>query len=278
MINCQQRPLWKSGLLHGCLLATAVVMAFPFVWMIMTSLKPPADVFIFPPRLLPEQWRWDNYQRLFTTVPMGLFLFNSFKITMLTVVGVLISSSMAAFCLAQLSFPGKKIIFALTLATLMIPYQVTLIPVFIFFQKIGWKDTQYPLWVPAFFGTAFGVFMLRQFFISMPRELYEAALIDGCSIGGIWWRLFLPLSKPAMATLGVFSFMWSWNDLLNPLIYLDSLEKMPLTAGLTYFQQQYSSDWSLLMSGGLLSILPIVIIFFFAQRFFIQGISTTGFK
>ncbi len=256
----------------------AVAMVFPFLWMASTSLKTLDGAFQYPPTLLPKTFRIENYSRIFDSVPMGPFLFNSFKLVILNVVGVLLSCSMAAFALARLSFPGRRVVFGGMVTTLMVPYQVTIIPVFILFQHLGWKDTHYPLWVPAFFGNAFGVFLLRQFFLGVPRDLYEAGLVDGCTPGGILFRIYVPLAVPALTTLGVFTFMNSWNDLLNPLIYIDTLEKMPLTAGLSFLQTQYGSNWPLMMAGAMISIIPILIVFFFAQRAFIEGIATSGIK
>lgn len=256
----------------------AALMIFPFVWMALTSLKGLDEAFAYPPRLLPTSLRFSNYTEIFNAIPMVAFVLNSFKITTLTVVGTLLSCSMAAFALACLNFPGKRLLFSGTLATMMVPYQVTLIPLFILFQWIGWKDTHYPLWVPAFFGGAFGVFLLRQFFLGVPRDLYEAALVDGCSPGRILFQIYLPLARPALTTLGVFTFMASWNDLLNPLIYVDTLEKMPLTAGLSFLQGQYGSNWPMMMAGAMISIAPILVVFFLAQRSFVEGIATSGLK
>lgn len=200
----RRHPLHTS-LLYLAMVLIAIAMVFPFFLMVTTSLKSQGESFRFPPTMLPETWHWANYRELFELMPMGHFLFNSVKLTVLNVVGVLLSSSMAAFALGCLQFPGRRPLFGATLATLMIPYQVTLIPAFIIFMALGWKDTHYPLWVPSFTGSAFGVFLLRQFFMGIPRDLYEAALIDGCSIGGILFRIYLPLSKPALTTLGVFT-------------------------------------------------------------------------
>ncbi|MBI1290842.1 ABC transporter permease subunit [bacterium] len=272
------RSVAATVCLYTALVAVALIMVFPFLWMASTSLKSLGEAFEYPPAFFPKNPRWGNYERLFSTVPMTTFLLNSIKITGLTVVGLVISSAMAAFALAQLQFPGRRVVFMGTLGTLMVPYQVTLIPVFIMFQYLGWKNTHYPLWVPAFFGSAFGVFLLRQFFLGVPRELYEAALVDGCSPGGILFRIYLPLAKPAIATLAVFTFMNSWNDLLNPLIYIDTMEKMPLTAGLSFLQAQHGSNWPLMMAGAMVSIIPILVIFIVAQRSFIEGIATSGLK
>lgn len=262
------------------LMGIALLMIFPFLWMASTSLKSFSEAFDYPPSLLPERLQLENYTELFTEgyLPLTAFLLNSVKITTLAVAGMLISCSMAGFAMARLRFPGKGTIFAATLVTLMVPYQLTIIPVFIMFQAIGWKDTHYPLWAPMFFGGAFGVFFLRQFFISIPKDLYEAALVDGCNPFAILWRIYLPLSRPALATLGVFTFMASWNDLLNPLIYIDTLEKMPLTAGLSFLQGQYGSHWPKMMAAAMISILPILALYIGAQKAFVSGIATTGLK
>lgn len=268
----------RVGLEYTMLAIPALLMVFPFVWMALTSLKGLDEAFAYPPRLLPQGLRCSNYTEIFNAIPMTALVLNSFKLTGLTVVGALLSCSMAAFALAVLEFPGRKLLFSGTLATMMVPYQVTLIPIFILFQWIGWKDTHYPLWVPAFFGGAFGVFLLRQFFLGVPRDLYEAALVDGCSPGRILFSIYLPLARPALTTLGVFTFMASWNDLLNPLIYVDTLEKMPLTAGLSFLQGQYGSNWPMMMAGAMISIVPILVVFFAAQRSFVEGIATSGLK
>ncbi len=270
--------MFRNAFVYTILIAIAFGMVFPFLWMAGTSLKSMGEAFAYPPKLLPEKWLWSNYTRIFETVPMGPFLFNSFKLTTLNVLGLTLSCSMAGFSLACLTFKGSKTIFLGTLTTLMVPYQVTLIPVFIMFQALKWTDTHFPLWVPAFFGSAFGVFFLRQFFLGIPRDLYEAALVDGCTPGGILFRIYMPLAKPALTTLAVFTFMNSWNDLLNPLIYINTLEKMPLTAGLSFLQTQYASNWPLMMAGAMISILPILLIFILAQRAFVEGIASSGLK
>lgn len=270
--------LLSSAVVYVLLAAIALAMVFPFVWMATTSLKGLDESFRYPPALMPEQMRWSNYGKLVDAVPMAPFLKNSAKLAFLNVTGILLSSAMAAFALALLDFPGRKAVFAGTLTTLMVPYQVTLIPAFIMFQWIGWKDSHYPLWVPAFFGSAFGVFLLRQFFAGIPRDLYEAALVDGCTPGGVLFRIYAPLARPALTALGVFTFMNCWNDLLNPLIYIDTLEKMPLTAGLSFLQSQHGGNWPMMMAGAMVSILPVLAVFFAAQRAFIEGIATSGVK
>ena len=246
-------PVPRAALFEARLLllaAIAFLMVFPFLWMASTSLKSFSAAFEYPPAIVPRQLHPENYTELFSPggLPMARFFLNSVKITGLCVAGMLLSCSMGGFALSQLSFPGKRLVFAATLVTLMVPYQLTLIPVFMMFQEVGWKDTHYPLWLPAFFGGAFGVFLLRQFFLSV------------------------------LATLGVFTFMASWNDLLNPLIYIDTIEKMPLTAGLSFLQGQHGSHWPRLMAAAMVSIAPVVAIYLLAQRAFVAGVATTGLK
>lgn len=273
-----ERVRWGILAYYVALLAIAALMVFPFFWMISTSFKTMSEAFVYPPRLFPSRLDWQNYRKLFEALPVGRFLFNSVKITTLNVVGVLLSSSMAAFALARLRFRGRHFLFGAALVTLMVPWQTTLIPVFILFQKLGWKDSHYPLWVPAFFGGGFAVFFLRQFFLAVPHALYEAGLVDGLTPAGILFRIYIPLSKPALTTLGVFTFIASWNDLLTPLIYIDTIEKMPLTAGLSFLQSQYSSNWPMMMAGAVVSIVPVLLVFFLSQKVFVEGIATSGLK
>jgi ABC-type glycerol-3-phosphate transport system permease component len=200
------------------------------------------------------------------------------KIASLATIGQLISCSLGAFAFSVLKFRGRDLLFLALLATLMVPYQVTLIPTFILFSKLGWVGTHLPLWVPAFWGGAFGTFLLRQFYLTIPMDLAESARIDGANIFQIFRHIYLPLSKPALATLAIFTFMWSWNDLLNPLIYVSELNQLTLTVGMSLFQNQYGGKWTLMMAAAVVSILPILIIFFMAQKYFIRGIALTGVK
>lgn len=264
---------------HIILLMGALTMVVPFVWMLSTSLKAPGKTFVYPPEWIPNPVVWQNYPEMWTALPFNWFTFNSIKIATLSTIGQLVSCSMGAFAFSALKFKGRDTLFFLLVATLMIPYQVTLIPTFILFSKLGWVGTHLPLWVPAFWGGAFGTFLLRQFYLTIPMDLAESARIDGANIWQIFWHVYLPLSKPAMATLSIFTFMWSWNDLLNPLIYVSELKQLTLTIGLSFFQnQRYGGQWPLMMAGAVVSILPILLIFFFAQRYFIQGITMTGIK
>jgi multiple sugar transport system permease protein len=263
---------------HLILISGTVMMVLPFLWMLSTSFKAPGKTFVYPPEWIPDPFVWQNYPDMWTALPFGQFFINSVKIASLTTLGQLVTCSMAAFAFSILRFRGRDLLFLFLIATLMIPYQVTLIPTFILFSKIGWVGTHLPLWVPAFWGGAFGTFLLRQFYLTIPLDLAESARIDGASIWQIFRHIYVPLSGPAMAALAIFTFMWSWNDLLNPLIYVTELDQLTLTIGMSFFQNQYGGKWTLMMAGAVVSILPILVIFFFAQKFFIQGIAMTGLK
>lgn len=263
---------------HLLLLIGCVVMALPFAWMFLSSLKTDPEIFVFPPRWLPETLHWSNYRAVMESMPFGWFIYNSFKISLLAMIGQLLSCSLAAYAFARIRFPGRETVFLAWLACLMIPSQVTLIPQYVLFRSFGWLDTHNPLIVPSYFGGAFGTFLLRQFFLTIPSELEDAARIDGSSRFGIYWRIFLPLAKPALATLGVFVFMSNWNNLLGPVVYLSSYEKMPLTVGLAFFRGQYTTQWALLMAGAVISIIPILIIYAAAQQYFVRGVVLSGLK
>jgi multiple sugar transport system permease protein len=267
-----------AGLSHALLLAGMVIMVIPFLWMLSTSFKAPGKTFVYPPQWIPDPFVWQNYPEMWTTLPFNWFFLNSVKIAALATLGQLISCSMGAFAFSVLRFRGRNTLFLVLLATLMVPRQVTLIPNFILFSKIGWVGTHLPLWVPSFWGGAFGVFLLRQFYLTIPLDLAESARIDGANLFQIFRHVYLPLSKPALATLSIFTFMWTWNDLLSPLIYVNELDKLTLTVGLSLFRNQYVGKWTLMMAGAVVSILPILLVFFFAQKYFIQGIAMSGIK
>ncbi len=255
----------------------AMAMIGPFVWMISTSLKPMAEQFDM--RLIPRTPTLANYPRLFEIMPFHLLIWNSLKISAISVAGQLLTCSMAAFIFAVVRFPGRNVLFVVLLLTLMVPGQITAIPQFIIFKTLGLYGTQAPLYAPAFLGGAFGTFLMRQYFQTIPIELAEAARIDGASLSRIFFTIYLPLSKPALAAFAVFAFLFSWNDLFSALIYLPSdLEKTTLTVGLALFQTQYGGQWTLMMAASLISVAPIILAFFFAQRHFVRGISLSGFK
>lgn len=255
----------------------AVAMFGPFVWLLSTSLKPMAEQFDM--RLLPQQPTLGNYTRLFEIMPFHLLIWNSLKISLISTLGQLLTCSMAAFMFAIVRFPGRNILFALLLVTLMVPAQVTAIPQFIIFKTIGLYGTQAPLYIPSFLGGAFGTFLMRQYFRTIPLELAEAARMDGASLARIFFTIYLPLAKPALAAFAIIAFMVSWNDLFSALIYLPSdVDKTTLTVGLALFQQQYSGHWTLMMAASIISMAPVVIAFFMAQKQFVAGMAMTGFK
>jgi multiple sugar transport system permease protein len=272
------RKLIFDILTYILVLGGIVIFAGPFIWMISTALKLPADQ--YTRTLIPNPASLVNFADLFKKLPeFPRQIFNSFELATLNTLGQLLTCSMAAFAFAVVKFKGRNFLFTLLLITWVIPFQVTLIPNFIIFSKLGLVGSQIPLWIPAFWGGAFGTFLIRQYFLTIPRELAEAARMDGASLFQIFWRIYLPNGKPALAALGLFTFLGSWNDLLHPLIYLPTNQKLTtITIGLALFQTQYGGRWTILMAGTLISVLPIIIIFFFAQKQFIEGIALTGVK
>ena len=267
----------RRVLLYIVLILIAVIMVVPFLWMLSTSLKTQYDAVKIPPVWLPDPPRWENYVKLFTEQPMFQFMLNTIKIVFFVVLGQLFFSSLAAYSFARISFKGRNVVFFFYIATLMVPGQVTMIPTYLMFAKAGLTDNHLALILPAFF-SAFGVFLLRQFFMSLPRELEEAAEIDGCNPFMTYWRIMLPLVVPAMLTLGVFTLMNTWNDYMGPLIYLSSPEKYTMTLGIAYFKGVYTTQWNLVMAGSIVSVVPILIAYLCAQKYFIEGIAFSGVK
>jgi len=277
----------KQAYLHLALLTGTAIFAAPFFWMVSTSLKLEKQVFTNPPVWIPHPVIWSNYPRTFLflekALPVGtydglLFLGNTLTIVSLSLVGTLLSSSMVAYSFARLRWPGRDLCFYALLATMMIPGAVTMIPVFLIFRWLGWIDTLRPLWVPAFFGGAFSVFLLRQFFLGLPNELEDAARIDGCSYWTTYWRILLPQIRPALAALAILQFMGAWNDFMGPLIYITSPQHLTGSYALQLFQSAHGGEWTLLMCAATLWTLPVIILFFFTQRQFIEGITLTGIK
>jgi multiple sugar transport system permease protein len=257
----------------------ALLMVGPFLWMVSTSMMDRADIFRVPPRWLPAEFSLKNYRAIMEVLPLGRMFLNSFTIALSATVGQLLSCALAAYAFARMKFPGRTLLYFILMATMMIPPQVTMIPVFLIMKALGWIDTLYALIVPAFFGGAFGTFLLRQFFSTIPGELEDAARIDGCGRFRIFWQIILPLSRPALVTLALFTFMAYWNDLLGPVIYLSSVGKATLTIGLANLQSDVmTTRYDLLMAGSVLSVLPILVLFILGQRWFVRGIATTGLK
>ncbi|MBO0993233.1 carbohydrate ABC transporter permease [Bacillus sp. SD088] len=263
--------------IHAFLIISSFIMIVPFLWMISSSLKTSNEMYTFPPKWIPTNIMWENYIYMFKSAPWGIYSFNSVKVTIIVVIGHVIVSAMGAYAFARLKFPGRNILFFLILATMMIPYHVTMIPTFKLLRHLGWLNTHLSLIVPPLFG-AFGLFLLRQFFLSIPKELEEAARIDGASYPRIFFNIILPISLPSLTTLAIFTFMNQWNDFLAPLIYIndDQLKTLPL--GLATFQGTYTTQWNYLMAGSFIVLLPIIIIYIFAQRYFIEGVMMSGLK
>jgi multiple sugar transport system permease protein len=262
------------------ILAGALLMLTPFVWLVSTSLKPEGDVFLVPIQWIPREVRWINYIEALTFVPYGRYFLNSVEVAGLAVLGTVLSASLVAFAFARLRGPGKNVLFIILLSTLMLPGEVTLVPIYLLFRNLGWLDTYLPLIVPSWFGgSAFYIFLLRQFFLTLPTELDDAAKIDGASLLHIYARIVMPLSKPALATVAIFSFFTHWNSFLLPLIYLNTSEKYTLPVGLRlYLSTLSNSHWNYLMAATLVAILPPLVLFFISQRFFIEGAVLTGVK
>jgi multiple sugar transport system permease protein len=258
---------------YAALLVLAVLMLAPLVWMVSTSLKSPDNLFQTPPKWVPDPITVENYARIAESIPLERMIYNSFQITILSVVGQVFSCSLAAYVFARMEFPGRDALFLVVLATLMIPPQVTMVPLFMLMRELGWVNTHLALIVPQWLGGAFGTFLLRQFFMTVPRELDDAARIDGCNHWDIYWRIMLPLARPALICLGVFVFISMWNSLLYPLIFLHSWSKMTLTVGLTIFGGVRGTHWELMMAGAVVVTLPTLLVYVVAQRYLIRAIA-----
>jgi len=267
----------RGALRHALLIGFGLLMLTPLLWMVSTSLKPDGLEFEYPPRLIPTTITFDNYERGLTILPFARYFVNSMVVTVLATAGNVLSASFVAFGFARLRFPERDLLFILLLATVMIPFQVTLIPTFILFKNLGWVNTFLPLTVPHFLGGGvFYIFLMRQYFMTIPYDLDEAARIDGANSFQIWWRILMPLSKPALGTVAVFSVLASWNDFLGPLIYMNKPDMRTMALGLQFFVGQYGTRWNQLMAVSVVTTIPMVILFFFAQRFFMRGIALTG--
>jgi multiple sugar transport system permease protein len=258
------------------LAAGAFLFLAPVVWMLSSSLKP--NQLVFDGKWIPSTFEWGNYTNALTMVPFGTYFRNSGIVTGLSVIGALLSSSLVAYAFARLRWPGRDAAFALTIATMMIPFSVLVVPQYVLFKTLGWTGTILPLVVPAFFGNVFYVFLLRQFYMTIPRELSEAALVDGSSELRTFWSIILPLTKPALIAVALFTFLAAYKDFLGPLIYLNNQEQWTISLGLNMFKNQYGAQWQLMMAASTVALLPIVVLFFLAQRTFVEGITMTGVK
>ncbi len=276
----RSRALLSTAAHHLVLIAVGAAFVLPLYWMVTTSLKSNSQLYSIPPTWAPHPLQWHFYPDAVNYIPFFTFLKNSLEVTVLTVLGTLLSCSLVAYGFARIAWRGRNVVFVLVLATLMLPYPVVMIPQFLIFSHLGWINTLQPLWVPAFFAastgslsSAFYIFLLRQFFLTIPQEISDAARVDGAKELTIFFRVVLPMAKPALATVAIFSFIGAWNDYLGPLIYLDSEKNFTLTLGMQYFIQLHTADWQMLMAIATLMALPVIVLFFLAQRVFIRGIA-----
>ncbi|MBE9880981.1 carbohydrate ABC transporter permease [Enterococcus casseliflavus] len=265
-------------LIYSLLVSLSLLFIFPFLWMIFTAFKPENEAMAFPPSLLPKIWDWDNYKEVFEVVPFATFYKNSLLVAGLGTFGTVVSSSLVAYGFARIKAKGKGIWFALLLSTLMLPPQVTMIPVYVIWSKLGFVDTLVPLVLPAFLGNSYYIFLLRQFFRTIPKEVEESAYLDGANTFQIYWKLILPMSRASIITVTLLSFMGFWNDFMTPLIYLHSMEKYTLAIGVMQFQGALTVYWGPMMAASTLMLVPLIIIFFTGQKYFVQGIVTQGNK
>ncbi|AQS56461.1 MAG: carbohydrate ABC transporter permease [Novibacillus thermophilus] len=268
----------KKVLTHVVLLLASCFFIIPFVWLLSTSLKPPTQIFTWPPEWIPKPFTWSNYIDAVAYIPFFTYLKNTVVITVLSTVGAMLSCPLVAYSFAKLRWKGRNVLFAITIAVMMIPTQVTMIPLFIMFEKFGWVGTPLPLIVPAFFGIPLFIFLLRQFFLGLPGELLDSARIDGAGEFRIYWQIMLPLAKPAVLAVGLFQFMNSWTDFIGPLLYLTEPQSYTLSLGLQQFHNLRGAEWGLMMAVATMMTLPVVVLFFLLQKTFIRGITFTGIK
>lgn len=268
----------QSTVAHVVLIIASAFFIIPFLWMVSTSLKPLTQVFTYPPEWIPNPIQWSNYIEATGYIPFFTYLKNTVVITVLSTLGVIISSPLVAYSFAKLEWKGRNFMFLLTISVMMIPGQVTMIPLFLLFNKLGWVGTPLPLIVPAYFGVPFSIFLMRQFFKGLPNTLRDAAKIDGANEFRIYWQIMLPLAKPAVLAIGLFQFMNVWTDFLGPLLYLTDEAQYTLSLGLQQFQSQMGTEWGLLMAVATMMTLPIITMFFFMQKTFMEGITFTGIK
>ncbi len=278
MSKARTAPKSKTGkfLAYGVLIVVSAGMILPFLWTVSTALKTSGNALVYPPQWIPNPATLQNFATAWHRVPFGKFLLNSFYTTMAVVILQLLTCSLSAYAFARMRFPGRDQLFLLYLGTLMIPGQVVIIPNFILMRYLGWLNTYTAQILPAAF-SAFGTFLLRQFFLTIPYELEEAARIDGCSRLGLYWRIILPLAKPALASLAIFTFRSQWNAFLWPLIVANDTSKMPIQVGLSFFRGMYSVEWEVMLAGTLIALVPTLVVFALGQRFFTQGIALSGF-
>ena len=279
MTNYKAEKIISKSIIYIILTLIGICFLLPFAWMLSTSLKPDNQIFVNPPVWIPSPIQWSNYAEAVTTIPFFRYMGNTVFVACMDVIGTLLACPLVAYGLSRLEWKGRNLLFFITIAVMMIPQEVTMIPQFIMYSKFGLTGTFAPLFLPAFFGgRPFMIFLLRQFLMSLPRDLEDAARIDGASEFKIYWRIVLPLVVPGLLTVGLFRFMNSWNDFVGPLLYLNNQNMYTLSIGLQMFTTQYETSWSLLMAASLLVSLPVIVIYFFVQKRFIEGITFSGIK
>jgi multiple sugar transport system permease protein len=276
-MSYQRSRTLKHLLLHVVLLSTGTIFMLPFIWSISTSLKPMSDLFEVTPRLIPSEVRWENYSDVFDTVPFDRFYLNTIFVTLMRTIGQLFFASMAAFAFSQLRFPGRDVLFFALLSGLMVPDQVLIIPRYVIMRELGWLDTYQGLIIPLMF-SAFGTFLLRQFFLSIPRDFHEAATIEGANPFQIYWQIYLPLARPALAAFGFLVVLWSWNEFLWALIMTNRTNMQVLSVGLALFQGEHFTNNAILLAAANLATFPLLIMFLFFQRQLVEGIALSGLK
>lgn len=272
------RKTIRAVVVQIILIVMAILAIFPFLWMISTSLKGAGEAFAYPPRLIPEVFHWENYKKALTDLPFDKAYLNSIKLAAINVTGQVVTSAMAGYALGKLKFRGSNVIFGGFIGVMMVPYTVISIPLFLIFSQLNLIDTHLSIILMTFAYMPMGVFLCRQFIMAIPNELMEAAIIDGANYGSIFFRIIVPLIKPALASLGIFSFMWNWNSFYTPLIFLNSQEKFTVPLLLNMFKGKYTVDWSLIMAASTISIIPVLIVYLFSQKHIIEGITITGIK
>ena len=273
------RRVVNAVIVYLVLTCGAVVFLIPFFWQLTSALKTNAQIFVYPIEWVPKPWVFDNFPQVWRVLPFGLFFRNTVFVTACVITARLLVNTVVAYGFARKEFWGRNVLFMILLGTMMIPYQVTMIPLFIIFRSLKWINTFAPLTVPEFFAhDAFSIFLMRQFFLTIPNELEESAVLDGARSFLVFRRIYLPLSKPALVSVGIFAFINTWNDFIQPLIYINSPKRYTLTLGLRLFRGEYTTDWNLLMSASVQVIIPCLIVFFLTQRYFVEGIALTGMK
>jgi multiple sugar transport system permease protein len=271
------KVLQKVGT-HLLLITVSIIFVLPFFWMISSSVKTDAEIFRIPPTVIPREFQFSNFPESVTAINFFGYLRNTIRYSLLATLGAVISNTIIAYGFSRIEWPGRDAVFFLVISTMMLPFAVRMIPLYVFFSRIGWVPSLKPLIIPTYFGNAYYIFLMRQFMLTFPMELDDAARIDGCNELGIFSRIVVPLSRPAITTVAIFELLFTWNNFIGPLIYLRDTDTFTLSVGLQLFFTQHGAEWDLLMAASTLFTLPMVILFFFAQRTFIEGITLTGIK